>query len=225
MSRHLKAYNAPKSWTLLRKVHKWVLKPHPGAHPLARALPIALLLKHLGCGQTSREIKKILNQKAVTIDGTVVKDIHRSTGFMDAITIKPATHLRCSLDEKGRLKFIQVPTGEMSKKLCRIINKHTVRGGKIQLTLSDGRNILVDKNAYATGDSLLLEVPSQKILDHFPLAKGNMTFIIAGRHIGTIAPVEDIQGDRLWCGKDKEKIETLKQFAFIIGKDKPALKL
>ena len=225
MSRHLKAYNAPKSWTILRKAHKWVLRPSPGAHPLVRALPIGLLLKQLGCGQTSREIKKVLNQKAVMIDGSVVKDIHHSTGFMDAISVKPSTSLRCTLDDKGRLKFIEAPAGEMNKKLCRIINKSVTKGGKIQLNLSDGRNILAEKGAYATGDTLLLEVPSQKILEHYPLAKGNTAFLVAGRHIGTIAPVEDIQGDKIWCGKGKEKIETLKQFAFIVGKDKPALKL
>src|SRR5688572_31194218 len=33
----------------------------------------------------------------------------------------------------------------------------------------DGRNLLVKKDDYATGDVLRLELPTQKVLGHFPL--------------------------------------------------------
>ncbi len=225
MSRHLKAYAAPKSWTILRKVHKWILRPQPGAHPLERSLPIGLLLKNLGCAQTKKEVKKIINDKAVTVNGTIVKDLHYGTGFMDAIHVKPNINLRCTLDQKGRLQFIHATEAEMNKKLCRITKKTPVKAGKIQLNLSDGRNILVDKNTYATGDSLLLEVPSQKVIEHFALAKGNTVFITSGRHIGTIGTIHDAKEGKIWCTKGKDKVETLKKFAFVVGKDKQAYKL
>ena len=63
MSRHLKSYAAPKSWTLLRKITKWILRPQPGKHPLERSLPVGILLKQLGIAQTTREAKKIVNNK------------------------------------------------------------------------------------------------------------------------------------------------------------------
>ncbi len=225
MSNHLKAYNAPKSWTIHRKVNKWIIRPSPGAHPLERAMPVGLLLKQLGCGQTSREAKKIVNQKAVQVDGTIVKDSHTSIGFMDTIKILPATTLRCSLDDKGRLHFIKIPEAETSKKICQIKGKRTIRKGKIQLNLSDGRNILIEKNDYAVGDSLLIEVPKQKIIEHLPLAKGNTAFLIKGKHISMIGTIDDIQGNRIWCTKDKKRVETLKKFAFVIGKNKPAVSI
>ena len=223
MSRHLKAYAAPKSWTLLRKITKWILRPQPGKHPLEQSLPVGLLLKQLGIVQTTREAKKVVNSKAVLIDGKVVNNIHCGAGFMDTIQIKPQVALRCTLDEKGRLKFS--PTTELSKKVCRITGKRTVPGGKIQLNLSDGRSILADKTEYNVGDSLLLELPEQKVTGHFALAKGNTAFLTSGKHTGVTGVIEDIQGNRIWCTVGKEKIETLKQFAFVIGKDKPALKL
>ncbi len=225
MSNHLKAYAAPKSWTIHRKVNKWIIRPNPGAHPLERAMPIGLLLKQLGCGQTSRETKKIVNQKAVMVDGTIVKDSHASIGFMDTLKISPGTSLRCSLDDKGRLQFIKIPEAETNKKICQITGKRTIKKGKIQLNLSDGRNILIEKNEYAVGDSLLIEVPKQKILEHLPLEKGSTAFLIKGKHISMIGTIDDIQGNRIWCTKGKERVETLKKFAFVVGKNKPAVSI
>lgn len=225
MSRHLKAFAAPKSWTLLRKVSKWITRPKPGAHNIERALPVGLLLKQLGCAQTTRETKKIINGKSVFVDGKVIKDRHFGVGFMDSIQIKPEIALRCSLDEKGKLLFVKVPESELNIKVCKIIGKRAVRGGKIQLNLSDGRNILSEKKEYAVGDSLLLNVPSQKVVEHLPFAKGSVAFLIGGKHTSNIGTVEEIRGERVWCTKGKEKIETLKELTFVVGKEKPAVKL
>lgn len=225
MSNHLKAYNAPKSWTIARKTTKWVIRPDAGAHPFEQSLPIALLLKQLKLAQTSREVKKILDEKVVNVDGTVVTEPHYGTGFMDTIHIKPIVNLRCTLDEKGRLKFIDIPEAEMNKKICKIVGKRVLKGGKIQINLSTGRNILAEKNTYAVGDSLLIEVPSQKIVGHYPLAKGHTAFMTSGKHTGQLGVIEHIEGNRLWFTKGKEKFETLKQIAFVVGKDKPAVKL
>jgi small subunit ribosomal protein S4e len=225
MSGHLKPYAAPKSWIFLRKAHTWITRPLPGANPIERSQPISLLLKQLGCAKTKRDVQQIINDRLVTIDGKAIKDRHAPVGFMDSIKINPDITLRGTLDEKGRLKFIEVPEKELGKKLCKIIGKHSSKGGKIQFNLSDGRNILTEKNQYAIGDSLLIEVPKQKIVDRFPLEKGNTVFLLEGRHTGTIGTIQEIKGEKLWCTKDKERIETLKRVAFVIGKDKPAIKL
>ena len=222
---HLKAYAAPKSWTLLRKVRKWVSKPQPGAHPLERSIPVGFLLKQLGYAQTAKEARKIINMRAVQVDGKEIKDVHFCVGFMDSILIKPDIPLRCGMDEKGKLRFVNITQSEIGKKICQITGKRTLRGGKIQLNLSDGRNILAEKNKHAVGDSLLIEVTSQKITEHFPLEKGSTAFLTGGRHIGMIGKIDEIKGERIWCTKGKEKIETLKKFAFVMGKDKPALKI
>ena len=225
MSGHLKAYAAPKSWTLLRKVNKWVVRPFPGKHPLNLSVAVGLMLKQLGCGQTTKEIRKIVNSQAVLVDGRLVKDLHFSIGFMDTLHVKPNVSMRCSLDEKGRLNFISVPESELSKKICKITGKKAVKGGKIQLNLSDGRNILAEKGKYSIGDSLLLEIPSQKITEQFQMVKGNTAFLIGGGHIGKVVTITDIQGERIWCTKGKEKIETLKKFALVVGKDKSTVKI
>src|SRR3989344_4795137 len=119
MSNHLKAYAAPKSWTFLRKTNKWTARPNPGAHKLEKTEPIILLLKQLGFANTAREVKNILRNKAVSVDKKTVTDPHFGIGFMDTVSIKPKTHLRCLFDQKGRLTFKPITENESTKKLCK----------------------------------------------------------------------------------------------------------
>ena len=222
MSRHLKSYAVPRSWTLLKKVNKWTTRPLPGAHPFATSMPIALLLKQLGFARNAKEVKQILNEKNVTVDGKTITLPHAQIGFMDVIKIKPDVSLRCLLDEKGRLVF--KTTNEITKKICKIRGKSPVKGGKVQLNLSDGRNVLVNKNESKTGDSVVIEIPDQKITETLPLEKGCTVFLVSGRNKGTIAQVESITGEKVQC-KGKNVFETLKKSVFVIGKNEPAVKI
>src|SRR3989344_3166892 len=147
MSRHLKAYAVPKSWTLLKKVNKWTARPLPGAHSFELSMPVSLLLRQFGFAKTTREIKNIINGKKVFVDGKVVKDHHHPIGFMDVVHVTPKTFVRGSLDQKGRLVFKDISQDESKKKVCKIVRKLSVAGGKIQLGLLDGRNILVEKGS------------------------------------------------------------------------------
>lgn len=224
MSKHLKAYAAPKAWTILRKVNKWTLRPKSGAHPFERSLPLGTLLKQTNHAKTTKETKYIINQKTVMVDGKMIKDIHTSCGFMDIISVKDSTPIRCTIDKKGRLSFIEIPQGEESKKICRITGKKTIRNGKIQYALLGGRTIL-SKEKYNVGDSLVIEVPSQKVLEHYPLEKNHSAFLLGGAHIGNVVKINSIEGDKILCTKNGENIETSKHIALIVGKDKPALRL
>src|SRR3989344_2162172 len=220
MSRHLKAYAIPKSWTLLKKVNKWTSRPLPGAHPFEFAMPISLLLRKLGFAKTMREVKSIVNAKAVLVDGKVVTDYHHPIGFMDIIHIKPKIHLRGSFDHKGRLVFNDISGDELKRKACKVTGKRTVPGGKVQLSFLDGRNLLVEKGSFAIGDTVVLEVPAQKMVEHLPLAKGHAVFLIGGRHKGTLMKVESVEGNQVRCSSGKNHVDTLKEFVVVVGKDK-----
>jgi ribosomal protein S4E len=50
----------------------------------------------------------------------------------------------------------------------------------------NGRNVLVEKDTYKTGDTLKIELPTQKILAHHPLAKGATAMVIGGSHTGSM---------------------------------------
>jgi small subunit ribosomal protein S4e len=157
---HLKRLAMPRSWPLPRKTSVWVSKPKPGAHSLERGMPLNMVMRDvLGVATSNREVRHILNQGLVSIDGRVCKETRRSVGLMDVLTLE---------------------------------GKTTIKGGKTQLNLHDGRNVIVDDaSAYSTNDALKLALPSQDILEHITFAEGTRCFLIGGVHVGTFADVRE----------------------------------
>jgi len=226
MKSHLKRLVTPKSWTLLKKKEKFVVRPRPGSHPAKDCMPITLLLKTLGYASTTSEVKKILNTKEVLVDGKRVKEHKFPVGLMDVLTIKDTNEsFRVIFDKKGRLGVLPVEKDEQHLKLCRVKKKTALKKGKVQLNLSDNRNILTDKTSIKSGDSVLITVPFQEIKEHFPLEKGALIYLIGGRNIGHKGTVESIYGNKLVYTDAKKKHESLKIYAFVVGKNKEAIKL
>jgi small subunit ribosomal protein S4e len=155
-------------------------------------MPLNMVMRDvLGVATSNREVRHILNQGLVSIDGRVCKETRRSVGLMDVLTLGEDNY-RCVLDHKGRLRYRPIPASDASWKVCRIEGKTTIKGGKTQLNLHDGRNVIVDDaSAYSTNDALKLALPSQDILEHITFAEGTRCFLIGGVHVGTFADVRE----------------------------------
>jgi small subunit ribosomal protein S4e len=224
MSRHLKRLNAPKTWTILRRTTKYIAKPLPGAHKLSESMPISLVLRQLGHAQTSAEAKKILNAHQILVDGRRIKDPKAPAGLLDSISMPGSSeYYRIVFDSKGRLQLVPIPKNEAGMKLCKVVNKTTVSGGKIQLNFSDGRNLLADSKAANTGDTLVLEMPGQKIQQRLALEKGVLVYLLGGKHISTIGVLDKIEDDEITITQNGQPITTAKKYALVVGKDKPVL--
>jgi len=119
---------------------------------------------------------------------------------------------------------VEIPEDHAEWKLVRIENKTAVKGGKIQLNLHDGRNIVLEENKYRTNDVLKIKVPSQEIITHYPLAKGSVAMIIGGKHRGKLLHVEEyvvIRGPQENIVRFEEGVETTKSNVFVVGIGKP----
>lgn len=224
MSRHLKRLNAPKSWTILRKSTKYIVKPLPGAHKLTESMPISLVLRQLGHAQTAAEAKKIINAHQILVDGRRVRDLKAPVGLLDNLSLPSSNeYYRIVYDTKGRLQLLPISKNESGTKICKVINKTAVKGAKVQLNLNDGRNMLVDKKSANTYDTLIIEVPSQKIIQHLVLEKGALIYLLGGKHIGTMGTIETIEGDEITFKTNNQLIATAKKYALVVGKDKPLI--
>ena len=107
----------------------------------------------------------------------------------------------------------------------KIIGK-TITKRKLQLNFFDGSNILVDKDSYKVGDTLLLSLPEKKIAKHLKLDKKSTIFLTGGKHIGETGNVEDIIENRIiYKNTDGNLIETSKKYAFVIGDNKSSIKI
>ena len=191
-SQHLKRLAMPRSWPLPRKTTVWVTRPTPGAHSLEHCMPLTLVVRDmLGLAKSAREVRYILHNELAKVDGRVVKDTRRGIGIMDVLTLGEDNY-RCILDHNGRLRYRPISAKEAGWKICRIEGKTTIKGGKTQLNLHDGRNIIVeDPKEYNTGDSLKQNLPDQKILEHIRFGEGTRCYLIGGAHVGSTAEVSE----------------------------------
>lgn len=230
MSDHMKRIAIPRSWPLKKKAHVFTTKQSAGAHSLETSMPMVTVLRDmLAICDTAKEAKRIVGNRDVLVDGKAVKDPKAPVGLMDVLSIpKMDADYRMVLTPKGKLSLVKIDKAEASWKLCRIEDKTVVKGGKIQLNLHDGRNILLDKNDYKTGDVLKVSFDGQKIVEAFPLQAGAAALVSSGNHAGQVETVEEyevIKGPSENVVKFKSGTETVKSNVFVIGASAPAIKL
>lgn len=186
-----------------------------------------------------RDAKRMVKLGEVLVDGKIRKDQKYPVGFMDVVEIpKMKKSYRIIVTRKG-LEVIEIPAKESKLKICRIRGKSLLRKGILQLNMHDGRNVRVKiknskkpkEDVYKTGDSVLLELPSQKIVDHVKMDKGNLVLITGGQSKGVTATIKEIiktksrEPNKLICEKDKKSFEAIKDYVFVIGAKKPLVGL
>lgn len=230
MKKHMKRLVAPRSWGVQRKGSSWVSRPRPGPHAVGECVPMLTLLRDmLGICDTGREAKFILGSREVLVDGRVVTDPKFPVGFMDVVSLpKTGDNYRMLLNSHGRFKLTTITKEQAKAKLVRIENQSTVKTGKFQINLHDGRNILMDKKKYKTGDVLKIELPSQKIMKHITLKEGGLALLIGGSHPGALVTVQSFEvkrGSSQNLISFKEGFATVKDHVFIVGGKTPEVKL
>ena len=221
MSRsHIKRLVMPRSWPLPRKSSIWVQKPNPGGHNIENCMPLALILRDvLGVAHTHREAKRILHSRQVKVDGRIETDGGRGVGLMDALTVGDDSY-RCILDTNGKLRYRSISSDDAASKVCRVMGKSTIRGGRTQLHLHDGRNILMDDaSAYASGDSVVLSLPEQQISAHHKFTEGSLSYLTGGSHIGETATIRghDVKRSSKANEVQFDNFSTIADYVFVIG--------
>lgn len=226
MKNHLKRLTIPKSWLVKKRGLTFIMRPHPGPHSIKLSLPLNSIIRDiLGIAKNSREVKKILYGSEVLIDGIRRKELKFPVGILDVIEFKKSNEYLRVILEKGRIKIIAIDKKEAGIKPCKIIGKSKVKG-KIQLNLYDGKNILVEKDEYKVGDTIVIGLPKQDIKEHIKLENGCFIYLTSGKHSGDMGKMDDIISNKItYKNKNGEVIETLKKYAFVIGKDKPVIAL
>ena len=136
---HLKATKAPITWTLKRKNVKFVIRPLPGKQ-MKFSMPIALVFKNLlNKVTTTKEVKYILNNQEVLVDGKRKYDVKDVVGLFDVLSLKKSKeNFRILLNEHGKLIAVSIDNKEAGIKLQRVEDKTIMKKGLVQLNLSDG---------------------------------------------------------------------------------------
>jgi small subunit ribosomal protein S4e len=234
MSDHLKRLNAPDSWHIAKKTTKFITKTAPGPHN-SNAMPIAVWLRdHMGFARNLKEVKQILNQNDVIVNGRPCRDPKMGIGIFDIISLpKINKFYRILRDKNGRHVSIEIDADAAKTRLCKVKNKTIIPGGRVQLNMRDGANLLAD-NTIKPGDSIVLSLEPEtrfKIIDHFPFALGNMAMVIGGRHSGKVARIVDIVKmpgsvpNKIILDDEstKTRFDTISPYIYMVGRQTPAI--
>ena len=231
-SKKLKRQMAPTFWGINRKEKRFVITVRPGSHPKNNSIPTAVLLRDtLKKVKTLREAKSSIYGGKVKVDGIIQKSLHHSIGLMDVIELEEITDVYRLVPNNGHLlEPIKINATEKSKKLVKVKSKTTIKGGKMQIGYHDGRTIITDLNTNI-GDTCLLQIPEQKILDVIKFEKNSQVIVTKGINAGRIGLIKEIKQGTFSLPKrislliDDKTIEIPANITMVVGKEKPVIQI
>ena len=231
-SKKLKRQMAPQFWGITRKDKRFVITVKPGPHKKHYSVPTAVFLRDMLKIVTSlREAKTAIYSGRVKIDGVVRKSLHHAIGLMDVVELQDVSDVyRLVPTEDKLLKPIKINESEKTKKLVRVTSKTTINKGKLQIGFHDGRSTISDTKV-SVGDTCLIQVPDQKIIEVIKLETGCQGLVTRGNNAGQIGKIETIEEGtfilpkRVILALGERKIEIPADIIMPIGKEEPVIQL
>jgi len=148
---------------------------------------------------------------------------------MDVVELENIPDVYRLVPQDGQvLKPLKIDQSEKTKKLSKVTSKTSIKDGKTQLGFHDGRSVISD-TAVNVGDSCLIEIPKQKILDVIKLEQGCQAIIIRGVNAGQVGTVDKIGEGTFSLSRHvllafgERKIEIPTDMIMVVGKDKPVI--
>ena len=193
--------------------------PRKGTKYVARALshrtnsiPVVIAVRDmLKFARTSKEVKEMVKQKLLKINGRDVQDIKESIKLLNIFQAGKSYIL--TLTKTGKFSLEET---RLKDRICRIINKKMLSKGKVQLNLHDGSNIISNEKV-TVGDTLYLNLQN-KIIKHVPLEKSKECIIPSGKYIGHKGKIDSIKDKIviLKLNEKEDKIEIDKSKVIVI---------
>ena len=97
-----------------------------------------------------------------------------------------------------------------------------IKGGRIQLNLFDGTNILAT-NEYKTKDSILMKIPEKEIIQHLKFEEGALVMVTGGTHAGEIGRLRSYKIVRssspnlVTIEIEGREYTTIEDYIFVVG--------
>ncbi|HEY4822820.1 MAG TPA: 30S ribosomal protein S4e [Candidatus Bathyarchaeia archaeon] len=238
-SRQLKRAPAPAFWPIHRKEATWAPMTRPGPHPRNKSLPLILVVReNLGYARTAKEATRIVNSSKVKVDLIVRRDHRFPVGLMDVIQIDGVDQVFRVLPKPGRgLSLSPIEARESGYKLCKIVGKRKVRGGRLEINLHDGRNLLSDVKdtqrgeEFEVGGSVQLTLPIQKVAKYVSFQVGSIGLVTDGKNQGLYGKIVAIAAGSYARPKiakietEDKAFETPAHYVMPVGIDVPLVAL
>jgi len=228
-----KSISAPKARHFSRKKNVWAITSKPGPFSKKTSVPLGFVLRDMaGIAQTMKEVKVILNQAAVKVNGKIIKSHQFPVGLFDVVGIeKTKQRFRLVYDAHSRFVLKEMEAKEKLEKISKIVGKGKMKGGRIRLNTAEGFVFIEDKTGLNVGDSIRISLPEKKVVSQIIMKKGNIAYVIGGTHIGEIAAVEEItpgtarRPELVELKKGEMSFKTLGKYVLMVGEKEPAISI
>ncbi|XP_078001438.1 small ribosomal subunit protein eS4-like [Glandiceps talaboti] len=167
---------------------KFAPRPSTGPHKLRECLPLIIFLRNrLRYALTYVEVKKIVMQRLIKVDGKVRTDIGYPMGIMDVVSIeKTGENFRLIFDVKGRFAIHRITHEEAKYKLCKVRKVSVGPKGVPFVVTHDARTIRYPDPLVKVNDTVKVDIGSGKIQDFIKFDSGNVCMITGGRNLGRV---------------------------------------
>lgn len=219
MGMYMKRLAMPKTWPLPKKGCKYVMKPLAGKS-INFCMPVTIILRELlGIAKTSREVKRIIQDKGVLVNNKVINDKAYPIAFFDVISLpKINKYYRINLNETGKLCLEELNEKNAFKKYYKIISKTAIKKNRIQINFQDG-NLIAEKNfGGKVNDCVVMDMQTKKIIKILPFEEKQFVVIIGGKHVGEEGIIEKIEDNAITVKTKSGKLKTIKKNLFICEK-------
>jgi small subunit ribosomal protein S4e len=231
-SKKLKRQMAPMFWGITRKDKRFVTTVRPGPHGKKLSVSTVVFLRDmLRIVKNLREAKYAIYNGKVKVNGVKRKSLHHGIGLMDVVELDGVKEIYRMIPKDGiLLKPTIIEDIEKTKKLSKVKSKTTIKNNKTQIGFHDG-NSIIDEADVSIGDTCILQIPEQKILEVIKLEKGVQGLITNGANAGKVGIINDIKNGTFVLPKrviltlENKQIEIPAKLLLVVGKDKPVIRI
>lgn len=208
---HVKRSKMSKAWPIERKNTKkrFVAKV---SHSSNSAISVLALMRDvLGVANTRKEVKRMVYQGDVMVNGIVRKDDVFPVNAFDTISLeKMGKYYRLEIINK-KYSLKEIDAKEAGERIFKIVGKKVLGKDKIQMNLEGGINVVYDK-VFKVGDSAVYSCKDKKVTKVISLKKGAKVEIVGGKHAGeegVISEVKDLKRGKVYEIKLEDKVVEL----------------
>lgn len=181
---HAKRQTMEKSWPLPRKGTKYIVVP---SHEHKNGIPITIILRDMmKLAKNRREVQKILAANQIIVNGEKVKKANFSILPFEPFQIGNKKY-ELTFSEKGDF---EIGESRSEERILKVVGKKILKGGKIQLNLIYGKNIITTEKINAGSSVVIL---NQKIIRVIPMETEREVIIFSGKHRGKKGAMKNVK--------------------------------
>lgn len=214
---HQNRSNIEKFWPVPRKGNKYLAL---SIHHKKSSIPLIVVIRDiLKLVRTKKELKKIIKEKQIKINGKEIQKTNYPLMIFDILSLpKQNKNYKVGLGKNNKFVFNETSDNDSISKVIKVIGKKLLKNGKVQINLSDGRN-LITKDKIDIGNSVIYNFKDNKIEKTIKLEKGNYGFVIKGKHAGISGKIDDI------LNRGGKKLAVIKEEVSSLSKDNEKKKI